>query len=433
MQVHAEAVTAVVGYVLVGLALSALGCSVGALTGDEECKATYQSLYNGIDQTVKDGCYGVNDIVTRVTPEFLQAVGDGIVEIWNNNTERIAMQNIFPNGIDFVNPIVNDIFMNGLFRPKPYLEFNGSPLYANKFKRISIMGNFDYEVNSRTWNVSKMRKKTDVSFLLTGSGDSNSGSFKVGTDPTEYNVQLDSIYAYGNTKGFTNFHYVFAAYTDFNDVSGYMVFTPITGSSNVRILTNKGAKEMTEEQEMARYKMWLHGKSIGLNSVSDVVGEIKKQVGVVDPVTGKTTIPLTNTGAKDKLDANNRTQTQDKTIGKDIATTTDKAADDTANKSNDTTIPKPLEIPDLALPEIIFKEKFPFCLPWDFYNAFSNLAAPAKPPVFVYPIKLARLGINQSITIDFAPYSNLASICRWFISLSFIVWLILITRKIIGQ
>lgn len=90
-------------------------------------------------------------------------------------------------------------------------------------------------------------------------------------------------------------------------------------------------------------------------------------------------------------------------------------------------------LPALSLPEILFKEKFPFCLPWDLYNLFSVLDAEPEAPKFVIPYKNNMLNINQEYVIDFSKFENAAKVIRFFAGAGFVLALILISRKMIGS
>lgn len=93
----------------------------------------------------------------------------------------------------------------------------------------------------------------------------------------------------------------------------------------------------------------------------------------------------------------------------------------------------PNGMPNIPLPEILFKEKFPFCIPWDLYNAFAGLAVPAVPLKVTIPfLHVDRFNWHYDITLDFAEFEKLAQITRWGFSLTFLIGLILITRKMIG-
>lgn len=105
---------------------------------------------------------------------------------------------------------------------------------------------------------------------------------------------------------------------------------------------------------------------------------------------------------------------------------------DTDDDSEDKKTPK-VPKAELSLPEIIFKEKFPFCLPWDVYNLFSGLEQEGKPPKFTIPFKFDKLGIHESFTIDFSQFEEQIKIIRFFLGASFVLALILISRKLIGS
>ena len=120
------------------------------------------------------------------------------------------------------------------------------------------------------------------------------------------------------------------------------------------------------------------------------------------------------------------TDTGDIATDKDKTDTKDDTKDDTNTKPN-----KP-SIPSLSLPEILFKEKFPFCLPWDVYNVFANLVAEPEAPVFTIPFKFERLGIDYEFTIDLSEFEDIAKISRFFSSIAFVIFLILASRKLIG-
>lgn len=93
---------------------------------------------------------------------------------------------------------------------------------------------------------------------------------------------------------------------------------------------------------------------------------------------------------------------------------------------------------DIDMPTVngnLWKTKFPFCIPFDLINLFSGFSAEAEAPSFhllVMPANSFGLD-NDDIywDIDFAPYNYLVQLLRFFIALSFVVWLILKTRDLI--
>lgn len=129
---------------------------------------------------------------------------------------------------------------------------------------------------------------------------------------------------------------------------------------------------------------------------------------------------------QDLTDTISKTAEDVRTVDKDKTDTKDDTKDDTNTKPN-----KP-SIPALSLPEILFKEKFPFCLPWDLYNLFAGLQAEEEAPRFVVPFKFERLGIDEEIVIDFSDYEEQIKIIRFFTGAMFVLALIMISRKLIG-
>lgn len=114
---------------------------------------------------------------------------------------------------------------------------------------------------------------------------------------------------------------------------------------------------------------------------------------------------------------------------KDTTGDTDKPGDKDDDKKPSS---KPEGLPTLTLPEILFKTKFPFCLPWDLYNVFVLLNAEPVAPKFDIPFKFDRLGIDYTFSIDLSEYEQLALISRVSLSVMFIIALILLSRKVIG-
>lgn len=114
---------------------------------------------------------------------------------------------------------------------------------------------------------------------------------------------------------------------------------------------------------------------------------------------------------------------------KDITGDNDKPGDKDDDKKPSS---KPGGLPTLTLPEVLFKTKFPFCLPWDLYNVFVLLNAEPVAPKFDIPFKFDRLGIDYTFSIDLSEYEQLALISRVSLSVMFIIALILLSRKVIG-
>lgn len=154
----------------------------------------------------------------------------------------------------------------------------------------------------------------------------------------------------------------------------------------------------------------------------DDVGTGNPSIGISVPtdITDETITDYTLDVARDIASA-------DKVL--DDTSTEDKPGDKDDDKDKTGTTPN---IPAIGLPEILFKEKFPFCLPWDLYNLFAGLNTSAEAPKFVIPFKIERFGIDESITIDLSEFTEQVKIVRFFIGAGFVLALILISRKMIG-
>lgn len=131
---------------------------------------------------------------------------------------------------------------------------------------------------------------------------------------------------------------------------------------------------------------------------------------------------------QDLTDTISKTAEDIRTVDKDKADTDDKTGTDTKPETK----PNKPSIPAMSLPEILFKEKFPFCLPWDVYNVFVNLVSEPEAPVFTIPFKFQRLGIDYEFTIDLSQFDDIAKVSRFFSSIAFVIFLILASRKLIG-
>ena len=81
-----------------------------------------------------------------------------------------------------------------------------------------------------------------------------------------------------------------------------------------------------------------------------------------------------------------------------------------------------------------FSKKFPFCLPFDLYRAFLqfNTEETAKAPVYELPFNFGEQFGTHYIIIDMNKWSSVAAIVKWCTYISFMVSLIVITKKIMG-
>lgn len=114
----------------------------------------------------------------------------------------------------------------------------------------------------------------------------------------------------------------------------------------------------------------------------------------------------------------------------------DKTWEDVANP--DTTIPEdpPTDTDwnyqDWTVPADVIKNKFPFSIPWDLKNSISALVATPEAPYWEIEFPDDIYVGGGEIVIDFEQFELWAKIVRWGVLISFNIFLILATRKIIG-
>ncbi len=158
-------------------------------------------------------------------------------------------------------------------------------------------------------------------------------------------------------------------------------------------------------------------------SINDDVATGNPSIGISVPTSDDDIATLNPSKARDYSNAD----VKDKDVTTDDK---DKPGDKDDDKDKTGTTPK---VPAIGLPEILFKTKFPFCLPWDLYNLFAVLAAEPEAPKFVIPYKNNMLGIDEEYVLDFSKYEDAAKIIRFFTGAGFVLALILISRKLTGS
>ena len=81
------------------------------------------------------------------------------------------------------------------------------------------------------------------------------------------------------------------------------------------------------------------------------------------------------------------------------------------------------------------KEKFPSSIPWDVAMILNAMSAEPQELKFSLPIQVKSFGINESIEIDLSSeeWAKLAKTCRYLLSITFILILIQLTRKLFSS
>ena len=81
------------------------------------------------------------------------------------------------------------------------------------------------------------------------------------------------------------------------------------------------------------------------------------------------------------------------------------------------------------------KDKFPTSIPWDISLVLNSMSAEPKNPKFSLPIKIESLKINETIDIDLSTdeWEKLAKTYRYILSVTFILFLIHLSRKLFSS
>lgn len=81
------------------------------------------------------------------------------------------------------------------------------------------------------------------------------------------------------------------------------------------------------------------------------------------------------------------------------------------------------------------KEKFPTSIPWDIAMIVNTFSAEPQPIKFELPIKVNSLNINETITVDLSTgeWEKLGKLCRYMLSVLFILFLIQLSRKLFSN
>lgn len=433
---HAAPVVGVGGAIVIGLCMAALGVTISAAVGNPAAQAFFQDLADKSNGLINDFTNQVKtgtENIVNVTKEQLQYVGDTLKAGWSAAEDIKKYEKIWPYGWNFDNPKLDAVFYEHAFQITPIGQFyvpNNSTIYSH----VTFLG-FVTRATEGLGGSQKWQSNIMLDGQLNVQMDSyysGVAHFKIGSDTKVYEGTSvpgwNNISTYGCTFGITQF--IFAKVTLLDGDIRYALLWP----GGYQILEKQTDSTIPSGAFPLPMTAWnYNGKSVGVpgETTEQVIQRLTDRISQLE-ADGTRSYPLVNTGSNTQIDNNTRTQTQTDTAGQEVATEAEKDASEAANEGQDTSTPKPIDMPDLSLPMLITK-KFPFSLPFDLYNAFGNLVAPSKPPVYTINfLNVPALHWNYSVTLDLTPYDKLATVSRWGFSLLFIIGLILITRKLIG-
>ena len=93
-----------------------------------------------------------------------------------------------------------------------------------------------------------------------------------------------------------------------------------------------------------------------------------------------------------------------------------------------------LDFEPLKIAGETFSKKFPFCLPFDLYRAFKQFDydTSAQAPVYEIPLNFGERFGTHYIVLDMSKWTPVANIVKWTVYVSFMLSLIVVTKKVMG-
>lgn len=95
--------------------------------------------------------------------------------------------------------------------------------------------------------------------------------------------------------------------------------------------------------------------------------------------------------------------------------------------------PDPVPLPDMDAADykVELTGVFPFCIPFDFIALLKTLDAEPRAPCFTFPVVIPALEYREDVKLDLAIFDDVAEVIRLCEKVSFILFLMFITSKVI--
>ncbi len=95
--------------------------------------------------------------------------------------------------------------------------------------------------------------------------------------------------------------------------------------------------------------------------------------------------------------------------------------------------PEPVPLPDMDAADykVELTAVFPFCIPFDFIALLEALAAEPRAPCFTFPVVIPALNYREDVKLDLAVFDDVAGVIRLCEKVSFILFLMFVTSKVI--
>ena len=95
--------------------------------------------------------------------------------------------------------------------------------------------------------------------------------------------------------------------------------------------------------------------------------------------------------------------------------------------------PDPVPLPDMNATDykVELSGIFPFCIPFDFIALLRTLDAEPRAPCFTFPVVIPALSYREDVKLDLAIFDDVAKVIRLCEKVSFILFLMFVTSKVI--
>lgn len=81
--------------------------------------------------------------------------------------------------------------------------------------------------------------------------------------------------------------------------------------------------------------------------------------------------------------------------------------------------------------QVDLKDIFPFCIPFDFIELLGVLDAQPRAPCFTFPVVIPALDYREDVELDLSIFDDVARVIRLCEKVSFILFLMFVTSKVI--
>ncbi len=95
--------------------------------------------------------------------------------------------------------------------------------------------------------------------------------------------------------------------------------------------------------------------------------------------------------------------------------------------------PEPVPLPDMDAADykVELTGVFPFCIPFDFIALLRTLDAEPRAPCFTFPVVIPALNYREDVKLDLSIFDDVAAVIRLCGKVSFILFLMFVTSKVI--